>query len=218
MTEFTQLSNGRSFRRLNESVAASMNEGPGYDTKAIMKATDQAYSKDKYGDTEWDKVARMLLKKGLDDKQVAAIMLSKHMRWSVDAEGEVGTAKGFAAYMKQNGKMFTGPEINKLVSTTFNESVESGGLVLAEDADIDDGEDLNEADQLTMRKIANLIGSAVAESAARGKNRAVGQLADLVASAPKEKWDKLVGQQPTVWKDMLGILEEMVDLRPGSNA
>lgn len=85
------------------------------------------YSKDKYG-TEWDNVARLLLNTGYSDREVAAIMLSKYTRWAADDEGEIGTAKGFGAFMKSNAKLFQPGAVKKLVSQTFNEGKEDEAL------------------------------------------------------------------------------------------
>lgn len=53
----------------------------------VAEATADAYMADDYGEAAWRACALLLLRRGYTERETAAILRSKHMRWADDAEG-----------------------------------------------------------------------------------------------------------------------------------
>ncbi len=51
---------------------------------ALVTKTADAYSFDRYGVQEWRRATRLLIDRGLDDRQIEAILRSKWTRWAAD--------------------------------------------------------------------------------------------------------------------------------------
>jgi len=57
---------------------------PEQQVAAVVSMADGAYSQNRYTPGAWRQIARFLLEHGHTDREAAAIMLSKHMRWCGD--------------------------------------------------------------------------------------------------------------------------------------
>ena len=91
---------------------------------AIAEKCADAYSADRYA--SWSAVAKMLAKRGLNAREIEAVMRSKHTRWAGDCSdhryGKV-TANDLAAYMDDKLQHFDAAEIASLVAQTFDSEV-----------------------------------------------------------------------------------------------
>jgi hypothetical protein len=83
-----------------------------------LMATDAAYSKGRYGDKQWRKCIESLMKRGLTDLQIRAVLLSKWMRWAADTSGQA-TANGLMRFMDDPRNKITPEEIDALTKETF---------------------------------------------------------------------------------------------------
>lgn len=73
--------------------------------RTVALATSDAYSYDRYGVNAWLATAKYLEKQGLTDRQIEAILRSKHTRWAMDAAGDKGKQTAFKRYV-ENSKWF----------------------------------------------------------------------------------------------------------------
>jgi hypothetical protein len=60
----------------------------------LVEETSGGYSVPAYSESGWRGAIKMLIRRGLDDQQVVAVMLSKWTRWAADASGRYGRATG----------------------------------------------------------------------------------------------------------------------------
>lgn len=67
--------------------------------RELAEKTKDAYSADAFGEAEWKKAAKMLLKRGYSPAQAEGILRSKWTRWCRDAYSDAGEGK--AKYLEQ---------------------------------------------------------------------------------------------------------------------
>lgn len=69
-------------------------------TQKIAAATQDAYSRNRYTDAAWTRIAGLLLTQGFNPEEAAWVLNSKHMRWAADAanRSHSATANDFVAY------------------------------------------------------------------------------------------------------------------------
>jgi hypothetical protein len=99
------------------------------DARQLAERTADAYSYDRYGAQNWERVARLLLKRGYTSRQAEAIMRSKWMRWAGDSAagryryGAV-RAKAVAEWLDKYNPNHLSGDLNELVAGTFDEAGE----------------------------------------------------------------------------------------------
>lgn len=83
----------------------------------LVEATRDGYSFTRYGQAEWKKGILILIRLGMTDREITAIMLSKWTRWAADSAGRNEDAKGvdIRAFI-QDAKNFRGAFRDHLAS------------------------------------------------------------------------------------------------------
>lgn len=90
--------------------------------KELEDATEMAYSHDRYTKGGWRACIRHLRNNHFGNKEVMAIMQSKHLRWAADMSGRTyGTNNGkcLKQYMEKWPNYFVASEVEKIVAGTF---------------------------------------------------------------------------------------------------
>lgn len=72
--------------------------------RSVALATSDAYSYDRYGVNAWLATAKYLEKQGLTDRQIEAMLRSKHTRWAMDHAGDKNKSKAFQNYVEASTK------------------------------------------------------------------------------------------------------------------
>lgn len=70
--------------------------------RKVALATQDAYSYDRYGANAWLATAKWLAKQGLTERQIEAMLRSKHTRWAMDAAGDKNKGTAFSAYVENS--------------------------------------------------------------------------------------------------------------------
>lgn len=79
------------------------------DTRPICHATRDAYSYDRYGETEWRRCADYLAELGLTAREIESVLRSKVMRWAADNAAHEDATKGdFVAFLTNTSRPFRG--------------------------------------------------------------------------------------------------------------
>jgi hypothetical protein len=91
----------------------------------LAERTADSYSYDGFGAPAWRALILWLLKEGYNERQVEAIVRSKHTRWARDIVSSYrGSSKDFARYWSKGyptGSEMAAKEVDELVSGTFFE-------------------------------------------------------------------------------------------------
>lgn len=62
--------------------------------ETLVDKTASAYSFDAYGEKGWRSCIKMLIKRGLTDRQIEAVLRSKWTRWAGDRASDIGKRYG----------------------------------------------------------------------------------------------------------------------------
>ena len=91
--------------------------------KEMSAKTEGGYSFDRYGQSGWNGAIRVLRSKGMNDREVEAFLLSKHMRWAGDCDEKrnYGSYNGqtVKAYIENYKNRIDQNELDALVRGTF---------------------------------------------------------------------------------------------------
>lgn len=78
-----------------------------------------AYSYGRYNDAAWKANAEFLAARGLDARQIEAVLRSKHMRWAADLLGDEHLDHAMERYLQEYPRELNERELAQLVESTF---------------------------------------------------------------------------------------------------
>lgn len=91
----------------------------GADLDALADKTSGAYSWDRYGEKNWKACVRMLSRRGYDDREIEAILLSKWTRWAGDAAGKDSRVNSADLARFIDSQKDVAAQVAELVAGTF---------------------------------------------------------------------------------------------------
>ena len=91
------------------------------DITQLEEATEMAYSFDRYSRGGWRQCLRLLRTIGLNDKEIQAVMRSKHLRWAGDMDDQRPYGRHNSTTLKNYLQRYplNERELEKLVAGTF---------------------------------------------------------------------------------------------------
>jgi len=91
------------------------------DIAQLEEATEMAYSFDRYSRGGWRQCLRLLRSMSLNDKEIQAVMRSKHMRWAgdMDSERRYGHHNSMTLKNYLQRRPISPAELKELVTGTF---------------------------------------------------------------------------------------------------
>jgi hypothetical protein len=95
--------------------------------KEIMDNTEEAYSRDRYGDQLWEEIIVWLLEGGYSSKEIELILGSKYMRWGMDQMADEGSLEEFDNYFSDNEDGIQEMIYDELGPQDLEENVVAGG-------------------------------------------------------------------------------------------
>jgi hypothetical protein len=110
----------------NKQLAKLTKENKTQRAARLAELTQDAYMADAYGKS-WRTCAMVLINMGLGDKQIEAVLRSKHMRWADDScgrgDGKQTNSAAFERYMHRwitrDGGQVVSQQIQQLTIETF---------------------------------------------------------------------------------------------------
>lgn len=81
----------------------------------LMKRTEGAYMRERYGDAQWSSIIKFLHRQDLTTAEIELILCSKHMRWSYD-QRDRPTRIEFERYFREHADYFTQEALYRLWS------------------------------------------------------------------------------------------------------
>jgi hypothetical protein len=118
----------------------------------VAAATEDAYSFDRYGATNWLRACRMLARRGYNAREIEAFMRSKHTRWAGDTANKNSgvTAKDLEAYISKCIR-HEEQELAQLVAETFEGEAEQNPREKGDDDGVEYGDPRDERDSRRSR-------------------------------------------------------------------